>query len=193
MLLVLSYGRAILACVVFSVFACCCAWGQEHSPRWAKAGRIFDLRCEHHCESTEVTSPDGQYSVGFDYSSGESARVVLLHGDEWVADLDVSSWQQAEIQWSPGSRAFSIMGDEGEHPPDVRVWVLEKAGVREVDLHGLAGMAVGWKDACRLVVQTSPGGSGMEVDVLSGKVQRLGAKEFAARWRSGLVGKPVRR
>jgi len=185
--------RAILAGVCFSLFACRFAWGQEHSPRWARAGRIFDLRCEHHCESTEVTSPDGQYSVGFDYSSGESARVVVLHGEEWVADLDVSSWQQAEIQWAPGSRAFSIMGDEGEHPPDVRAWVLEEGGAREVDLHGLAGVAVGWKDAHRLVVETSPRSGGVAVDLLSGKVQRVGAKEFAAKWRSGLVGVPVRR
>ncbi len=190
---VFSDRRAILAGVCFSVFACCFAWGQEHSPRWAKAARIFDLRCEHHCESTEVTSPDGRYSVGFDYASGESARVVLLHGEEWVADLDVSSWQQAEIQWSPGSRAFSMMGDEGEHPPDVRVWVLEEGCAREVDLHGLAGTAVGWKDARRLVVETSPVGGGVVVDVLSGKIQRVGAKEFAARWRSGLVGMPVRK
>jgi len=188
---VFSDRRGILAGVCFSLFACCFAWGQEHSPRWAKAGRIFDLRCEHHCESTEVASPNGQYSVGFDYSSGESARVVVLHGAEWVADLDVSSWQQAEIQWSPGSRAFSIMGDEGEHPPTVRVWVLEKAGVREVDFHLAAGVAVGWKDARTLVIESSPG-IGVAADVVSGKARRVAAKVFAVRWRSGLVRVSVR-
>jgi hypothetical protein len=178
--------------VVFFLLLSSAALGQEHAPRWAKAGRIFDIQCEHHCESTEVKSPDGQYSVGFDYSSGESARVVVLRGGEWVADLDVGAWQQAEIQWSPGSRAFSLMGDEGEHPPEVRVWLLEKAGVREVDLHRLAGVVVGWKDARTMMVETSPG-VGAAVDVLSGNVQRVGAKEFAERWRSRLVAMPVRR
>jgi len=137
-------------------------------------------------------SPDGQYSVGFDYSSGESARVVVLHGAEWVADLDVSSWQQAEIQWSPGSRAFSMMGDEGEHPPDVRVWVLEKTGVREMDLHLTAGVVVGWKDARTLIVETSPA-VGVAVDVLTGKVEPIASKEFAERWRNRLVRTVLRR
>ncbi|ADV83933.1 hypothetical protein [Terriglobus saanensis] len=177
--------------VVFLLLLSGVAWGQEHAPRWAKAARIFDLQCEHHCESAEVRSPDGQYSVGFDYSSGESARIVVLHGAEWVADLDLSAWQQGEIQWSPGSRAFSIMGDEGEHPPAVRVWVLAKAGVREVDLHRMAGVAAGWKDARTLVVETDPG-AGVEVDVLREKVRRVAAKEFAERWRDRL-GIPVRR
>lgn|GEM_PF-1978410 len=172
--------------VVFLLLLSNVALGQEHAPRWAKAGRIFDLRCEHHCESIEVASPDGRYSVGFDYSSGESARVVVLHGAEWVADLDVSSWQQAEIQWSPGSRAFSIMGDEGEHPPDVRVWVVKDGGVREMDLHRISGVVVGWKDARTLVVETSSAG-GVAVDVLTGKVERIAAKEFAEGWRNRLV------
>jgi len=109
-------------------------YAQEHAARWSTEGRLFDLLCEHHCESVQVKSPDGAYSVGFDYSAGDTARVVVLRGDAWVGDLDLSAWQVAEILWSPGSRAFSIIGDEGEHPPTVRVWKLEAMGAQEVNL-----------------------------------------------------------
>jgi hypothetical protein len=198
--------------LLVSFLICISLKAQEHPPIWSRDARMFDIFCEHHCDTQEVKSPDGRYSVGLDFADGGIGRVVVVEGERWIADLDFPDWTQIEVMWSPSSRAFSIMGNTSDFSTQTRIWVIEAGKLREVNAMRSIGtdtvrdsslrndaIAIAWRNANTLLVvaqKPCPGeqrrviceARGYEVRIPSGEiVKTLTALELKLQWRTKIA------